>query len=181
METMKRKRNLLYLLLVILVVPCLFPVDLIIPVKGATSHDWNKDTFWYEPWGLSGVHKGVDIFAEKSTEVISPSTSIVIYTGNIERGGNIVVTLGAKWRIHYFAHLQQINTHSGELLDQGETLGTVGNTGNADGKQPHLHYSYLTLIPYLWRMDDSTQGWKKAIYLNPLEDFANHQSPENTQ
>ena len=34
-----------------------------IPVAGASARDWNPRTFWFEPWGRSGVHKGIDIFA----------------------------------------------------------------------------------------------------------------------
>lgn len=41
-------------------------------------------------------------------------------------------------------------------------------TGNAKGKPPHLHYSIITLFPYLWRVDRSEQGWKKMFYLNPI-------------
>ena len=40
----------------------LIPENLSIPVKGATTADWNDHSFWYEPWGKSGVHKGIDIF-----------------------------------------------------------------------------------------------------------------------
>jgi hypothetical protein len=48
-------------------------------------------------------------------------------------------------------------------------LGAVGDTGNARGKPPHLHYAVVTMIPYPWRADDSTQGYRKAFYLDPFE------------
>ena len=35
----------------------LVPEPRVIPVAHATSTDWNSNTFWYEPWGSSGVHK----------------------------------------------------------------------------------------------------------------------------
>lgn len=166
-----RKKLLVFIVLLFVFLPLVFPGTLIIPVKNASKNDWNKDTFWYEPWGASGVHKGIDIFAETSTDVISPAPSLVLYTGEISMGGKVVIALGAKWRLHYFAHLDQINTHIGDFLVMGDKIGTVGNSGNARDKQPHLHYSYITLLPYVWKIDSSTQGWKKAFYLNPVEYF----------
>ena len=163
----KTKKTLLILTILFSFV-LFMPSSTLIPVKGATSADWNKDTFWYEPWGKSGVHKGVDIFAVKSTEVISPTTGIVLYEGEIELGGKVILTLGPNWRLHYFAHLDEIDVSTGYLLSQGETIGTVGDTGNAMGKQPHLHYSLVSMIPYVWNIDGSTQGWKKMFFLNPL-------------
>lgn len=143
-----------------------------IPVLGASKSDWNANTFWYEPWGSSGVHKGIDIFSDAGTPVIASSDLLVIYKGSIKKGGNIVVGLGAKWRLHYFAHLQEIDSNAGLLLSKGDILGSVGDSGNAQGKAPHLHFSILSLIPIPWLMDTSTQGYKKAFYLNPIEYFS---------
>ncbi len=38
----------------------------------------------------------------------------------------------------------------------------------AGKKQPHLHFSITTLIPYFWQLDLSTkQGWLRMFYLDP--------------
>ena len=147
----------------------LLPDGRVIPVKGATSSDWNKDTFWYEPWGSSGVHKGIDIFADSDTPVVAPTNMLTLYKGKLSKGGIVLIALGPKWRIHYFAHLSEINPNTGMLLSKGEEFAKVGDTGNAKGKQPHLHYSIISLIPLPWLIDSSTQGYKKAFYLNPIE------------
>jgi len=55
------------------------------------------------------------------------------------------------------------------FVNTNSTIGTVGTSGNAVGKPPHLHYSILTIIPYVWRIDSDRQGWKKMFYLNPIE------------
>lgn len=155
-------------LVLLLISGYLVPESPIIPVKGASSKDWNSQTFWYEPWGASGVHKGIDIFAPKNTAVIAPTPMLIIYRGDFFQGGKVVVGLGPKWQIHYFAHLATIAADTGLIATKGETLGTVGDTGNAQGKPPHLHYSILSLLPKPWLIDTSTQGYKKAFYQNPI-------------
>jgi hypothetical protein len=37
----------------------LWPDAPTIPVQGATRADWHPHSFWYHPWGASGVHKGM--------------------------------------------------------------------------------------------------------------------------
>jgi len=51
----------------------------------------------------------------------------------------------------------------------GRVIGQVGDTGNARGKPPHLHYTVLSAVPYVWRADGSSQGWRKMFYLDPLD------------
>ena len=84
-----------------------------------------------------------------------------------EQGGKVVVALGPKWRIHYYAHLHSVEVYPGQPLLTGSVLGSVGDSGNARGKPAHLHYSIVSLLPLPWRADDSTQGWKKMFYLDP--------------
>jgi len=170
---MKMRFKFLIIIAIFLVLPFLLPEPRVIPVLGATSLDWNKETFWYEPWGSSGVHKGVDIFAKKGAHVIAPTHLLILYKGEIKKGGKVVVGLGPKWRRHYFAHLDSINNELGLLAMTKSRIGAVGDSGNALGKQPHLHFSILSLIPMPWLTDDSTQGYKKAFYLNPIDYFSN--------
>lgn len=147
------------------------PATGIIPVKNATKKDWNAASFWYSPWGKSGVHKGIDIFAKRGSAVTSSTSGLVVYTGNIKLGGNVVAVLGPKWRIHYYAHLEDINTQAWHWASQGSRIGAVGDSGNAKGKSPHLHYSVYSLIPYPWRLSLQPQGWRKMFFMNPAETF----------
>jgi len=154
-------------LLMIASVGFLIPERLLIPVAGASFADWNENTFWYEPWGASGVHKGIDIFAQKGTDVVAATGGLVVFRGENRLGGNVLLVLGPKWRLHYYAHMESSRASFGSVVSRGETIGLVGSTGNAAGKQSHLHYVILTAIPYPWRIDGSTQGWKKMFYLDP--------------
>lgn len=52
-------------LVAVVAVGFLLPERIRIPVAGATARDWNPQSFWFEPWGASGVHKGIDIFGKK--------------------------------------------------------------------------------------------------------------------
>jgi murein DD-endopeptidase MepM/ murein hydrolase activator NlpD len=151
----------------ILIAGFIAPERIRIPVAGATTSDWNKDSFWYEPWGASGVHKGIDIFGKKGTPVLSAVDGIVIYTGLTSIGGNVVVVLGPKWRFHYYAHLDTITTSAPAPVKSGSAIGTVGNSGSARGRAPHLHYAIIRLFPALRAVDDSTQGGQKAFFMDP--------------
>ena len=164
-----RKKIVLLSLCTILTIGLIIPQNLVNPVLGAGKQDYNSDSFWYYPWGKSVTHKGVDIFAKKGTEVQSATNGLILFAGDIPIGGNVILTLGPKWRIHYYAHLEAFNCSSLSYVSKGEKIATVGDSGNAKGKPAHLHYSIISLIPYPWRIDDSRQGWKKMFYLNPME------------
>ena len=64
------------------------------PVEGATARDWNPQSFWYFPWGRSRVHRGLDIFAKQGTPVVAPTGGFVLYSGEIQMGGNVVFMIG---------------------------------------------------------------------------------------
>jgi peptidoglycan LD-endopeptidase LytH len=161
--------KLLLGLVVVIVAGFLIPESPVIPVEGATSKDWNPKTFWYEPWGKSGVHKGIDIFAPQGRAVVSAVPGVVIYEGHLGIGGNVVAILGPKWRIHYYAHLA--DSSAPRFAASGTEIGHVGTSGNAQGKSPHLHYAVLSIIPLPWRITTETQGWKKMFFLDPGETF----------
>lgn len=162
------KKIFLYSVLLIFLSGFLMPQHLKMPVEGANKKSYNQQSFWYYPWGKSGTHKGVDIFAKEGTHIRSSVNGMVVYTGQLGMGGNVVVVLGPKWRFHYYAHLQEIKTKRFAWVSKSTIIATMGTTGNAKGKPPHLHYAITTLLPYFWRIDKSPQGWNKMFYLNPI-------------
>ncbi len=165
----KYKKYVLTVLVLIITISVgfLFPAKMIIPVAGATRHDWNHQTFWNERWGRSGIHKGIDIFARVGRPVLSSTYGLVLYKGERLLGGNTILILGPKWRIHYYAHLKEVKTDFLSFVRQKEVIGTVGRTGNAKNKPSHLHYSVMSLAPLPWYWDNSRQGWKKIFFLDP--------------
>jgi murein DD-endopeptidase MepM/ murein hydrolase activator NlpD len=166
------KRIILRIVLVVAAIVLLgliIPQNLKMPVVGADCNSYNHKTFWYEGWGTSIVHKGVDVFAKRGTRVNSATWGIVLLAAEYGKGGKFIVVLGPKWRLHYYAHLDEIKTKPFAFVTQDTEIGTVGNTGNAITTPAHLHYGIGTLIPYLWRIDDAPLGWQKMFYLNPID------------
>jgi peptidoglycan LD-endopeptidase LytH len=172
MTALKKKRSwlrkTLLILLAILIIGFLLPQTFKMPVQGATIKSYAQNSYWFYPWGKSVTHKGVDIFAKKGTPVHAATPGIVVFKGQIKRGGNVVLVLGPKWRLHYYAHLDSITTGTLSFVSTNTKIGTVGTTGNAAGKPPHLHYTIRTIIPFPWQIDKSHHGWKKMFYLNPI-------------
>ena len=172
MKSSKRRRSLAIkifcCLIVILAVGFLLPQDIAMPVEGATRNSYAQNSFWAYPWGESVTHKGVDIFAPEATPVHSATKGMVVWTGQNRLGGNFVLVLGPKWRLHYYAHLHEIKAHKFALVSHQSILGTVGNTGDARGKPYHLHYTIKDVIPHFWRADHGVQGWLKAYFVNPI-------------
>jgi len=166
------KRKVFYILFgiaILVILIALIPPRIQMPVKGAGSGDYDQAAFWAYPWGKSVTHKGVDIFKSRGTDVGAAESGLVVYTGQLSLGGNVVLVLSAGWRFHYYAHLQSIETGTGKWLSRGALLGKVGSSGNAAGKPPHLHYAIQTFIPRFWKYEGGIQGWKKMFYLNPVE------------
>lgn len=166
---MGKKKKLGIIVCAIIVAGLFVPQNLVMPVSGATNADFNHNSFWYYPWGKSVTHKGVDIFAREGTEIYSSTSGIVLYSGKMDTGGNIVLILGPKWRLHYYAHMNELKTSGFSWAGHKTLIGTVGTSGNAKGKPPHLYYTIITIIPYVWRIDSDRQGWKKMFVLNPIE------------
>jgi peptidoglycan LD-endopeptidase LytH len=90
-------------------------------------------------------HEGVDIFASKKTPVIAVVNGRVSRAGTNQLGGKVVFLNDFKRRnSYYYAHLDSQFVSAGELVNVGDTLGLIGNTGNARYTPAHLHFSVYT-------------------------------------
>ncbi|MDB5226635.1 MAG: nlpD [Bacteroidota bacterium] len=135
------------------------------------SYHIDSLSFWYYPWGISEVHKGIDIFTDSAASVYSPVSGIVWEQGYGTLGGNYIYILGPGLRTYYFAHLSAVYAHRYQWVSKNQIIGAVGNTGNAIGKPFHLHYSIHSPLPLLGHYNEREyKATEKLFYLDPLSD-----------
>ncbi|WP_050739078.1 murein hydrolase activator EnvC family protein [Acetobacterium bakii] len=86
----------------------------------------------------TGYHEGVDIGASTGTPVSAMGNGQVLSAGwNGGYGNCVILDLGNGLQV-YYGHLSSIAVSAGQTVNQGDTLGGVGSTGNSTG--PHLHF-----------------------------------------
>lgn len=120
------------------------PQTMSVPVKGVRARDI-ADTFG-APRGAQRSHAGVDIFAPRGTPVLSATRGVVTSLRDGGLGGRQVWLLGPGREAHYYAHLEDWapGLRVREVVEAGDVLGLVGDSGNARGTPPHLHYGVYT-------------------------------------
>ncbi|MGY4515852.1 murein DD-endopeptidase MepM/ murein hydrolase activator NlpD [Lysobacter sp. HA18] len=120
------------------------PTHLPVPVQGVAARGI-ADT-WAAPRGRDRHHEGVDIFAKRGTTVTSTTRGLVVAIRDQGLGGRQVWVLGPAGERHYYAHLDgwAPGLKEGDVVMPGTALGIVGDTGNARGTPPHLHYGIYT-------------------------------------
>ena len=109
------------------------------PVSGGENVDIGS--YWGDIRdGGSRDHEGIDIFADRGTPVVATTSGRIGFSGEKGLGGKQVWLRDSKRsQSIYYAHLDSIipNLNS---VETGDTLGFVGNTGNAKTTPPHLHF-----------------------------------------
>jgi peptidoglycan LD-endopeptidase LytH len=115
------------------------PSFLPVPVEGVAPSRL-ADT-WGAARSDGRTHEGIDIFAPRNTPVVATTRGVVVRRGWNDLGGRIVGVLGPGGWFHYYAHLEDWDApERGDWVEAGTVLGYVGNSGNAEGTPPHLHY-----------------------------------------
>lgn len=103
------------------------------PVKGASfMNDWG-----FPRGGGARYHEGNDLFVSKGTPVRAPVSGTVEFkTGTI--GGLQFRLMGSDGAVYIGTHMDKFGEDG--AVDAGDIIGYVGNTGNAAGTPPHLHF-----------------------------------------
>ena len=108
--------------------------DWMCPVQGprAFTNDWGN------PRSGGRRHQGTDILAPRGTPVVA-SVSGTVRGHNSRLGGISYYLQGDDGNEYFGTHLDSLSGVSGRV-SQGTVVGYVGNTGNARGGPPHLHF-----------------------------------------
>ncbi len=126
---------------------------LVVPVSGIRPDDL-VDTFTAAR-GQGRVHNAIDILAPRGRPVLAAAPGHVVRLFESERGGLTIYQLGEDGEtVYYYAHLDayQPGLEAGDAVARGDTIATVGDSGNAAPGNTHLHFA-------MWTVADSTQFW----------------------
>ncbi|MFP4417491.1 MAG: peptidoglycan DD-metalloendopeptidase family protein [Chitinispirillaceae bacterium] len=107
--------------------------------------------------GGARKHLGIDIFAPYNTPVVASADGIVTRVTRDRLGGKVVwLREGRRGLYFYYAHLSKQLCRPGQQVEAGDTLGLIGQTGNAHSTDPHLHYGvyageFIDPYPYVYK------------------------------
>jgi murein DD-endopeptidase MepM/ murein hydrolase activator NlpD len=137
------------------------PTGLAIPVLGIKA-DQLTDTFTEARSG-GRVHDAIDIMAPHGTPVVAAAPGTLEKLFFSRGGGGITAYVRSpdgQW-LFYYAHLQDYASglHEGQAMKQGDPIGRVGSTGNANPAGPHLHFAVYKMAP--------GQKWYEGEAINP--------------
>ena len=138
------------------------PSGLAIPVARVRPEQL-VDTYSQARASGARVHDAIDIMADLGTPVVAAAPGVVEKLFFSDGGGGITAYVrsnDSKW-IYYYAHLDAYaaGLKEGSRLRQGDPIGTVGSTGNANPAGPHLHFA-------IHRMS-AGESWHQGSPVNP--------------
>ena len=134
---------------------------LIVPVAGITP-DKLTDTWGDARGDGTRQHHAIDIMAPRGTPVLAAAAGRVEKIFESKDGGHTLYIRRSDpaWQ-DYYAHLDAYapGLREGIEVKQGQQIGQVGSSGDADPRAPHLHYEIHQMTP--------GDGWWKGSEINP--------------
>ena len=123
--------------------------DMVVPVAGFPRAALRSN--WGDPRdGGERAHRGLDIMAPAGTPVVAAAPGRVEKLFQSDLGGTTLYQRSADGsRSYYYAHLAGYapGMNEGRMLRAGETLGFVGDTGDAGPGNYHLHFGVTRMAP----------------------------------
>lgn len=84
------------------------------------------------------MHEGIDIGARSGTPIVAAADGRITFAGKKPGFGNFVQIDHGYGVESFYAHAKGLFTKKGELVQRGDLIASIGNTGASTG--PHLHY-----------------------------------------
>lgn len=107
----------------------------------------------------SGHHGGTDFGAEEGTPVVATNSGRVVLARQLDVRGNMVIIDHGGGVLSGYAHLSAFAVAEGQMVEAGQVIATVGNTGLSTGA--HLHWEMavhgILVDALLWT--DGTNGF----------------------
>jgi murein DD-endopeptidase MepM/ murein hydrolase activator NlpD len=92
----------------------------------------------YNGGPFASYHSGIDLGAPTGTPVYAPAAGVVVLAEALQVRGRAAI-LDHGWGVFSaFWHLSELHVERGDVIERGQTLGLVGNTGLSTGA--HLHW-----------------------------------------
>jgi murein DD-endopeptidase MepM/ murein hydrolase activator NlpD len=87
-------------------------------------------------------HQGIDLLAPAGTPLVAVADGRITRASNVERGlGGITLWLRDRaGTSYYYAHNQRNLARVSQQVRRGQVIALVGDSGNARGGPPHLHF-----------------------------------------
>ena len=114
-------------------------VRLTLPVEGPVSSPFGKRRFFNDQ--PRRPHSGTDIAAPKGTPLKASGQGTVVLVGDFFFNGRLVIIDHGEGLKTMYNHMDEITVTEGQIVTQGEVIGTVGATGRVTG--PHLHFGVI--------------------------------------
>lgn len=116
---------------------CYWSGPFTVPVSGEVSTQYGLHRFTNGA-ASSSRHPAMDISADADTPVVAPAGGRVLLAQELLNTGNTLVIEHGGGLKSLFYHMNELDVAEGDMVKQGDTVGTVGSTGYSTG--PHLHY-----------------------------------------
>ncbi|MEM7096927.1 MAG: M23 family metallopeptidase [Pseudomonadota bacterium] len=91
--------------------------------------------------GGTGWHAGVDFAGRDGSDVIAVASGVVTFSGNRSGYGKMVEISHGNGYVTRYAHHKTLTVAAGDVVDKGQTIGTMGSSGRSTG--PHVHFEVL--------------------------------------
>jgi hypothetical protein len=115
----------------------LFDSAFVLPIDGRMTTEYGQGrTINGVPSGSR--HSGYDLAAPTGSSIAAPQRGRIRFAGELIMTGNTIIIEHGLGIFSQYYHMDSLAVETGQLVQQGEILGTVGSTGFSTG--PHLHF-----------------------------------------